>query len=474
MRMKFYIDEFIKIDNNIDNYYIRNLNLWAIYRNDLSSYLIRSINEGLNKKNKQKKLNYLNIFKGLTLGNPFFLKDKEIVYLSPFNANRCYKDNKLFNIYYDDLAIMFKNNTLILESGKHEYKYPKRYFRYSKSSFILRFLSFFKRRKIKLKKGEEKQIENFIESIKEYIPENKIEEGFYYYYKKHIYYSIKNQLSLSEYYKKLLSKLSAKIVICHDLYPNINLWAKELGIKTAQFQHGIISKSSVGYNFGSFFFKEEGKKYLPDYLLTRGDKWNEFTNTPSKIITIGYPFFTKKTEEYKRKNLVQGRKENIRTILFISQCAYRSEFAIYAKYLVDNLNEEEYNIIFKLHPKCQDRYSEYEDLKGYTNIEIVKKGDIYSLFSKSDMIVSCSSTAIFEALPFNKTIFILKNEISDDVIPREIGHRFNNSKQLLSLILKSKNEMQNYDYTKYFDNKWKENYKKFLKNHVKLNIDLKR
>lgn len=193
---------------------------------------------------------------------------------------------------------------------------------------------------------------------------------------------------------------------------------------------------------------------------------------PSKIIKIGYPFFTKKIEEYKRKIPVQEKKENIKTILFLSAEIYGSEFAMNAKYLVDNLNKEEYKIIFKLHPGDQAGNPEYENLKSYSNIEIVDKGDIYSLISKSDMIVSYGSTSIFEALPFNKIIFILKNERSDDIIPREIGYRFTSSKQLLSLILKSKNEIQNYEYTKYFDNKWKENYKKFLKNHIKLDIDL--
>lgn len=466
-------DKVIEIDNNIDNYYIRDLNLWAIFRKRLFVYLGRGINKESNKIKKQ--INYLNVLKGLTLDNPFFLEDKEIIYLSPFNANRCYKDKKLFNMYYDDLAMMFKNNTLILEEGKYEYGYPERYFNCSKSIFVLRLFSFFKRKMIKIKKSEEKQIDYFIEDIKKYLPENKVEKDFYYYFKKDILYIIKYQLSFSEYYKKLLKKLNAKIVIYHISSPYIvNLWTKELGIKTAQYQQGTLSKLHISYNFGNFFFKEEGKKYLPDYLLTRGDKWNEFTNTPSKKITIGYPFFTKNIEEYKRKKSVQERKENKKTILFLSGWENQSEFVMHAKYLADNLTEEEYNIIFKLHPRYQIVYPEYENLKSYTNIDIVKKGDIYSLISKSDMIVSCNSSSIFEALPFNKIIFILKNETSDDIIPREIGYRFTSSKQLLSLILKSKSEIQNYDYVKYFDNKWKENYKKFLKNHVKLNIDLKR
>jgi len=470
------VDKVIEIDNNIDNYYIRDLNLWAIYRERLFDYLVRGINKKLNIIKKLKKRNYLNILKCLTLDNPFFLKDKdkEIIYLSRFDCNRCYKDNKLFNIYYDDLAIMSKNNTLILESGKHRYGgYAKRYFKYSKSTFVLEFFSILKKKNIKIKKEEEKQIELFIEGIKKYIPVDKVEKDFYYCFKKDILDNIKYQLSFSKYYKKLLKKLNAKIVIYHDASPNIvHLLAKELGIKTAQFQHGIAHKLGIVYQFGNFFFKEEGKKYMPDYLLTRGDYWEEFMNTPSKLIKIGYPFFTKKIEEYKRKMPVQKRKENIKNILFISQRPYRSEFVIHAKYLADNLNKEEYEIIFKLHPGFQDRESEYENLKSYTNIEIVDKGEIYSLISKSDMIVSCHSTAIFEALPFNKIIFILKNERSDDIIPREIGYRFTSSKQLLSLILKSKKEMQNYDYVKYFDNKWKENYKKFLKNHVKLDVDL--
>lgn len=221
------------------------------------------------------------------MDNPFFLKDKykEIIYLSRFDCNRCYKDNKLFNIYYDDLAIMFKNNTLFLESGKHRYSggYAKRYFKYSKSTFVLEFFSILKKKNIKIKKEEEKQIELFIEGIKKYIPVDKVKKDFYYCFKKDILDNIKYQLSFSKYYKKLLKKLNAKIVIYHDSSPNIvHLVAKELGIKTAQFQHGLASELGAGYKYGNFFFKKEGKKYMPDYLLTRGDKWEEFMNTHQK------------------------------------------------------------------------------------------------------------------------------------------------------------------------------------------------
>lgn len=48
-------DKVIEIDNNIDNYYVRGLNLWAIYRVYLLNYIEKGISKNINKKNKQKK-----------------------------------------------------------------------------------------------------------------------------------------------------------------------------------------------------------------------------------------------------------------------------------------------------------------------------------------------------------------------------------------------------------------------------------
>lgn len=119
-----------------------------------------------------------------------------------------------------------------------------------------------------------------------------------------------------------------------------------------------------------------------------------------------------------------------------------------------------------MHPGEIKNYELIKPLETFENIEIKKDGDIYELLAKSESIIACYSTTFFEALAFNKKIYILDNDLSKNNIPKEIGLRFKNNHELLNLI---KNKVKNHcdlDIEYYFHSNWKENYKKFINNEV--------
>jgi hypothetical protein len=272
-----------------------------------------------------------------------------------------------------------------------------------------------------------------------------------------------------KYFEKMMKEIKPKIIFFRTgYYGGMNAyyikWAKEMGIKTAEFQHGSISKNHESYNYGEAILNsKEYKKYVPDYFLTYGDYWNREIRIPGKTYTIGNPHFHESVKNY--KNI----KEEKDTIMIVSQGTLTKEFVNIAENLAIEFPNK--RIIFKLHPGEISFIDRYISLNKYKNIEIKKDGDIYELLAKYENIVACYSTTVFEALAFNKNIYILDNDYSKNNIPKNIGLRFRNIEELISLIKnKTKNEYD-HDIEYYFNSNWKENYKRFIKEEAGINID---
>ncbi len=192
--------------------------------------------------------------------------------------------------------------------------------------------------------------------------------------------------------------------------------------------------------------------------MTYGDYWNDKIKIPSKIITIGNPHFYESIKKYKEI------KEQKDSILIISQGDITDKFVNIAKYISEKLPN--YRILFKLHPGEVPFESRYKELYKYANIELAKSGDIYEYIAHFENIVACYSTTIFEALGFNKKLFILNNKLSEEFIPENIGLRFKENEELKDLILNTKELNMTYNLEYYFNSNWKENYKNFLNEEV--------
>lgn len=86
----------------------------------------------------------------------------------------------------------------------------------------------------------------------------------------------KRNTERKRYFLKLLHKIKPKILFLNGAYNGgesyIIKWAKEKGIITAEFQHGVISKLHSDYNYGNVILdSEEYRKYTPDYFLIWGN-----------------------------------------------------------------------------------------------------------------------------------------------------------------------------------------------------------
>ena len=244
--------------------------------------------------------------------------------------------------------------------------------------------------------------EIFSEILKDYHVQIDKKELFKEIFKNYILYKIKKPA-----YKKILIKYNPKIVIEVVGYGKdrmiLNEAANELGIEVVELQHGVMYNEHVAYQYAT----QKKLQHLPTQLWTFSEFANQFIRMPresTKIVGIGFPYFEKQVEYYKRN---VNRTDSRKTVIFISQGTIGVEMSKFAVELNQRLCG--YRIIYKLHPGEFDVWQkEYPWLKNST-IEIYDdfETNIYELFAVSDIQVGAYSTAIYEGLGFGLQTFIL-------------------------------------------------------------------
>jgi hypothetical protein len=386
------------------------------------------------------------------------------------------KENKWFGRINDYFALEYEDQTLVIDnSHRFKYKHP-RYPKNVKYHDLIRIRAKLKNRFFgRVSPQDKREIDNLINLLKETFP-YQVDETYYEKTRKRML-SLSSEIRyLKPHYKKLFLKIQPKIIFIEDgSYGNqsyILKWAEDLEIKTAEFQHGVISLSHPAYNYGPAIFEsEEYKKYLPKYFLTYGQFWSDNIRTPSEKIVIGNPHFSSKLEEYEGKT--RQHENTYKTILIVSDPPLSHDFIKFTTELSNKLKNKNFKIIYKLHPREAHLLNErYLPLKNLQNITLVTSGDIYDLIFNSDFIVGSVSTTLFEAMGFNKPIFVYNCIFSQVTVPQSIGIRFRTGHELFELI---KNNLRikpikNIEY--YWARNWKEKYKNFIENKI-LNISSK-
>jgi len=418
-------------------------------------------------KEKQKISDIISYIITSIIRAPLKNRNFEIVFFSATLDNTFTVNGKYFNRVHDYFALEYQDLTLIIEeSGRRSYRLP-RYFKNWCSGDIVKIIGSI-HAKIDIFNNNIADIDNFMQYI---------EYKFANYLSNYDFKKLRNNLlnikKKIKYYRKyygiILKKIKPKIIFINCAsYGGMNACliklSKEMNIKVGEFQHGLVSSQHAAYNYSwAVLNSSEYGKYLPDFLLTYGEYWNQQISIPVAKIAIGCPHYNAMLKRF-YKNKENNINKHILNILIISQGTVTNRFVNIAKYLYERLDSSTYRIIFRLHPgevPFTERYKELCDKPGLT---ISKSGDIYDLIFKSDFIVAYNSTSIFESIGFNKPIFILDDDSTKLDIPHDIGIRFKDAYELseqiesIKVTIKSSEE----EYENYWKSDWRESYHKFI------------
>lgn len=451
-----------------------NFLIWPFIRKYiLETIYLKTTNSSIPSAHREK----LNLFENISYlyntlkYSPFKYSNFPIVFIVTQIAVTLKEDGKYFNRLHDYFAFEYPESSLIIEkSERRKYKLP-RYFANIAFDDCMYIKPFIKSIFAKPRIHDVINIRKFVESLKVVFKNYLDASDLKIIYNALLKYAVLSPL-LYKNYLKLFKKLKPHLIILYAASRGrekacIVKAARELNIRVAEFQHGIITKSHPMYNYSGCIFKsQEYKEYLPHYLLTWGDFWNNNMRHPSNKITIGNPYFVSKLEEYKKiKNLKLHTKK---VILIVSQGTITKTFVKLTEELSKKLNDKEYKIIYKLHPGEVPFKERYESLYALNNVEISKSGDIYNLIFYCDYIVGCYSTSMYEALGFKKPIFILDNQWSREYIPEGVGFWFKSVDEIYELIRQGKTikTVTDEDIGHYWEMNWRKKYRDFIENKI--------
>jgi len=408
-------------DNNLFDKKIANYKFWEYIRFQIYSEIFfqnRGQNYQFSKKVQSKSIFHslkiaLRLISNSLLFNPFWnLKKKDMIVINHsrrININGYYTDPYVDPIL-DKLNLSFQAFEDHDIDGKHFLPAQTKNIKYFDFFVVVKRLSYLIRyRDFKLS-NEDKLIFANIEKT---------------FGVKFDYNSIKKLLAnilienkvLSKFYYRLIDKVNPKIIleVCHytERRMMINKVAKDRGVNVIELQHGVMGRNHVAYNLKSSY----GLEAFPNNIFLFGEFWKNNTNFPipsSNIFSTGFPYIEQKISNSSKSNN-NGKK----TLLFIS--SYYSDLVDLAIKISEKLNDEDYRIIYKLHPKEYNSWKyEYPHLLD-SNMEVVDNNDhdIYHYFAKSDFQIGIASTAIFEGLAFKLKTFVL--DLSHNPLKEELS-----------------------------------------------------
>lgn len=183
--------------------------------------------------------------------------------------------------------------------------------------------------------------------------------------------------------------------------------AQKNRIPVFEFQHGIVDKGHLVYNYPKIDYKE-GQVTLPNTILSFSPFWfNELYLPNVKIVPIGNDYFYNPLAETARTT---DNSSVAQSILVISSDVFGKDLSDFILELEKEGQLKEVLIYFKLHPN-QFFEKEYyiEKLRSIKNIRIItNEQSVGGLLKICSTVFAIQSTAIYEALQANRKVILLK------------------------------------------------------------------
>lgn len=213
--------------------------------------------------------------------------------------------------------------------------------------------------------------------------------------------------SFSAYYaglKKYLQKISPKLVLMVCAY-NLTHFAmayaaRELGIPTAELQHGNILRFDIAYNFKE---QESSGRYYPNYIFTFGQFWNGQARLPQgcRALAVGNVL----TDFYRQK--LKDVRQDPKGVVFYSNAT--QDMADMACALADLAIPAGYTVTFKYHPTrlAQER-GRYPQLAAHGVSVEETAVSVYEYLAADRHHVGGTTTCLTEAMVFGGYGYMLK------------------------------------------------------------------
>jgi len=264
-------------------------------------------------------------------------------------------------------------------------------------------------------------------------------------------------------YRHLLKQVKPRVVLveqgCYGDYGILNHVAREMGIRVAEPQHGMVSAGHDAYNYAPLLRKsDEYRRYLPDDFLSYGAWWNGEINAPLRKWVVGHPHHAE------QRPMLSANPQQKSDILLLADGI---DFSIYLE-LAQKLSErfeERYRIVLRPHPLEREKvFSRYPSGRA-DGVVIDKNLDIYQSFASAHAVVGEMSTGLFEAIDLVERVLLWETPKACFSFPKHPFRGFVTAEELEEEILSDNSRRMHVAANDIWARDWRGNYRRYL-DHV--------
>lgn len=361
------------------------------------------------------------------------IKHKKIVFLLD-NSGHVLREGYYRNRVYDFYAELYPEESVILESTLVQEDRKKRAVGNIAFTDIIEDKVALLAKLKKPSTQDKEAVDAFIDYLKADFPFS-ISEAMYEDLRRLAYiYSVKMPL-YEKYYGRLWRRIKPQVVFvqqaCYGFTRTcITRQLNEMGILTAELQHGYVGENHDDYHYGENILADACyQRYFPKWFLTYGEYWGRHIRIPSRIEAVGEQnwIVPLKKEDYQRPALPFQRTVLIATGLLHEK--YRQTIET----LLEKLDES-WGIVVKIHPARLEEGDFYQEWKDHPRVQIKGAVNLYQYLAYSDAVVGDISTVLVEALAMGKQVFFYEGAYTRRIMNEDMGTFFSSDQELAGLL----------------------------------------
>lgn len=263
-------------------------------------------------------------------------------------------------------------------------------------------------------------------------------------------------------YRRLLEQVRPQLILleqaCYGDYSPLNRIAREMGIRVAEPQHGMVTAGHDAYCYAPILRdSSEYRLCLPHDFLGYGAWWNEQINVPVEKWVIGHPHYNEQRRSISFSTQTQG------DVLLLSDGIEFPLYLMLAQELV-KLLANRFRVVLRPHPLERAKiYRNYPDFR-VGSVVIDANRDIYSSFASAYAVVGEVSTGLFEAVGIAGRVLIWETPKARFSYPQHPFFGFEDAQGLVNALDTDDQMKVQASEADFWADGWESNYQRYLAN----------
>jgi hypothetical protein len=266
--------------------------------------------------------------------------------------------------------------------------------------------------------------------------------------------------ALQSTYRALLAKVRPRLVLleqgCYSDLGVFNVVARQMGIRIAEPQHGLVSAGHDAYSYAATVRNSaEYRDYLPHDFLGYGAWWNEQINVPITKWVVGHPHYIEQRGAHASTGATRS------AVVILSDGFDFEKYLELARDLASRIGPS-HSVVLRPHPLERQRVWSRFDETSPGDVVIDRARDIYPTLASAFAVVGEISTGLFEAIGLAERIFLWATPKALYGCPQHPFVEFRDATELAERLRAPMAAAQPIQSERIWASDWRANYRRYL------------